>query len=100
MNLTNMTVSLTRKEMVDAKNEIVLYDYEEAKRRALDNHILPAYNDGSRPKLYCPFKEQTLRCGKWIPDEEMCYRILELYFRTFPLRLKGQGTTSMANRKF
>lgn len=41
--------------------------------------ITPPNNDGSRPRYAFPIKHQVLRCGKWIPTEEMYYNALYLY---------------------
>jgi hypothetical protein len=59
-----------------------LYDYEKVKREyqySLEV-ITPPNNDGSRPRYSFPIKHQVLRCGKWIPTEDMYYRAVLLYY--------------------
>lgn len=49
------------------------YDYETVRSDYMYSLevITPPYNDGSRPRYAFPIKHQVLRCGKWIPTEEM-----------------------------
>ncbi len=58
--------------------KIELYDYEKAKSDYLYSLqvITPPNNDGSRPRYAFPIKHQVLRCGKWIPTEEIFYNSL------------------------
>lgn len=59
-----------------------LYDYEKVNsdyQYSLEV-ITPPNNDGSRPRYAFPIKHQVLRCGKWIPTEEMFYRAMLLYY--------------------
>lgn len=59
-----------------------LYDYEKVKSDYIDSLeiIQPRYNDGRSPHYAFPIKHQVLRCGKWIPTEEMYYNALYLYY--------------------
>ena len=59
-----------------------LYDYEKVRRDYMYSLevITPPNNDGSRPRYAFPIKYQVLRCGKWIPTEEMYYNALYLYY--------------------
>lgn len=61
---------------------IQLYDYEKVKReyRHSLEVITPPNNDSSRPRYAFPIKHQVLRCGKWIPTEDMYYRAMLLYY--------------------
>lgn len=57
------------------------YDYEKVRSEyqySLEV-IKPPNNDGSRPRYTFPIKYQVLRCGKWIPTEEIYYRAMLLY---------------------
>lgn len=59
-----------------------LYDYEKVKsdyQYSLEV-ITPPNNDGSRPRYAFPIKNQVLRCGKWLPTEDMYYRAMLLYY--------------------
>lgn len=58
------------------------YDYEKVKSDYMYSLevITPPNNDGSRPRYAFPIKHQVLRCGKWIPTEEMYYNALHLYY--------------------
>lgn len=58
------------------------YDYEKVKSDHMYSLevITPPNNDGSRPRYAFPIKHQVLRCGKWIPTEEMYYNALYLYY--------------------
>lgn len=59
-----------------------LYDYEKvmSRYRYSLEVITPPNNDGSRPRYAFPIKNQVLRCGKWIPTEDMYYRAMLLYY--------------------
>jgi hypothetical protein len=61
--------------------ELLLYDYEKVRNDYEDSLevITPPNNDGSRPRCAFPIKHQVLRCGKWIPTEDMYYRAMLLY---------------------
>lgn len=58
-----------------------LYDYEKVRNDYMDSLevITCPNNDGSRPRYAFPIKHQVLRCGKWIPTEDMYYRAMLLY---------------------
>lgn len=58
------------------------YDYEKVKSDYLDSLeiIQPRNNDGRGRHYAFPIKHQVLRCGKWIPTEEMYYNALYLYY--------------------
>ena len=58
------------------------YDYEKVKSdylRSQETTIMPR-NDGSYPHYAFPIKHQVLRCGKWIPTEEMYYNALRCLY--------------------